>query len=81
MGKIYCSNCGFKNEFSSHRPSFCSSCGNPLGGIPSAVPNSHAKSFTDESLSDSTHVPKIRNLEYEVEYEKNKYKGSDLIDS
>jgi hypothetical protein len=81
MGKIYCPNCGFKNEFTARRPLFCSSCGTPFGKGPSTAPNANPQSFADESSSDSTHVPRIRNLEYEVEYEKNKYKGSDLIDS
>ena len=31
MQTIFCTECGAKNEYSSNRPKFCSSCGTPIG--------------------------------------------------
>lgn len=84
MGKIYCGQCGAKNEYNLTRPSFCASCGNPLG---SAVkPNinkiqNQPDVSIDEDSSDVLHVPNIRNLSYEVDFgEKNQFRGRDIIE-
>lgn len=82
MGKIYCSECGSKTEFSTVRPSFCSSCGSPFAGASSKskISRPPASNISDDE-TDSMHVPDIRKLSYNVDYGKlNKFTGKDIVE-
>ena len=43
MSFTYCKSCGYKNTYAIQPPNFCSSCGEPLGGISRAMPQVNNK--------------------------------------
>lgn len=79
MLSTYCQNCGQKNEYTTTKPKFCSSCGTPLTQGLNEVKGATAlkQSYTqarpikkevhDEDGTDVYEVPNISNLEYEIE--------------
>ena len=82
MLSTYCQHCGSKNEYSTVKPKFCSSCGQMLAGdyneaktSTQSKPSSFARKpiqqeVHDEDGTDVYEVPNISKLEYDVEYEK-----------
>lgn len=80
MSVTFCSSCGAKHEYNYAKPKFCSSCGNSFS-IQSTGPSvSRAKNSVvndeddydddnedDASNSDSSRVPNIRRLDFELE--------------
>jgi hypothetical protein len=80
MGSIYCPHCGSKNDYNLQRPNFCNSCGNSFVGSQAAQKINLSKpQDLNEDESDSTEVPELRSLAYEVSYEKTKYSGRDFV--
>jgi hypothetical protein len=79
MLSTYCQHCGSKNEYSSVKPKFCSSCGQMLAGdfneARAAVPaqqdsnpvSSQSISIDDPDGTDVYRVPNLRKLEYDIE--------------
>ena len=82
MLSTYCQHCGSKNEYSTVKPKFCSSCGQSLTGDFSeakAIDKSKPTFFTrkpiqrevhDEEGTDVYEVPQISRLEYDIEVER-----------
>lgn len=80
MLSTYCQHCGNKNEYSTVKPKFCSSCGQALAGdYNEAKTNTQSKpsffakkpiqrEIHDEDGTDVYEVPDISRLEYDVEY-------------
>jgi ribosomal protein L37E len=77
MLSTYCQHCGSKNEYSSVKPKFCSSCGQPLAGDfneakvatktqPKARSVAHIEDY-DADGTDIFEVPQISRLEYDIE--------------
>ena len=82
MRSIFCTNCGAKMEYSSEKPKFCSSCGEPVGAssvgsISSSktrAPNGKKPatiSEVGEDSTDATEVPHVTNLEYDIDVPQN----------
>jgi len=79
MLSTYCQHCGSKNEYSSVKPKFCSSCGQMLAGdfnqARAAVPaqqdpdpvSNQSMSIDDPDGTDVYRVPNLRKLEYDIE--------------
>lgn len=77
MLSTYCQHCGSKNEYSSVKPKFCSSCGQMLAGdfneartntkTVSKKVNTVKSENYDEEGSDIYEVPNISKLEYDIE--------------
>lgn len=74
MSNIYCSSCGAKNTYELKRPNFCNNCGASFTDSSSRkddsikVKEKKIESSLNEEESDSTFVPNISKLEYEVDY-------------
>lgn len=77
MLSTYCQHCGSKNEYSSVKPKFCSSCGQMLAGdfnearavtktVPRKAPVARSENY-DEEGTDVYEVPNISKLEYDIE--------------
>ena len=77
MLSTYCQHCGSKNEYSSVKPKFCSSCGQMLAGdynearnvqptVNKALPQ-RSHQIDDEDGTDIFEVPNISRLEYDIE--------------
>lgn len=82
MGSIYCPHCGSRNDYNLQRPNFCNNCGNSFIGskaAPKSNPIKNEPQKLNEDESDSTEVPNLRSLAYEVSYEKTKYSGRDFV--
>lgn len=82
MPDIYCPSCGFKNFFTSTRPKFCSSCGEPFSAGDASLREKKEKIMDiDEEGSDVFNVPNIANLQVDISYEGmgSVMKGSDLF--
>ena len=91
MANTYCTNCGYKNEYSIHPPKFCGGCGKPLGlsaaikDAPKtrALKTSKAREIDQgDDFSDIDYVPEIRGgLKVDVDYggSSRVIKGSDII--
>ena len=81
MLSTYCQHCGSKNEYSTVKPKFCSSCGQMLAGDYNEAKTStqlKSSSFArrqiqqevhDEDGTDIYEVPDIPKLEYEIEFQ------------
>lgn len=80
MANIYCPDCGKKHFFTLKRPEKCTSCGSDFSpsnkntlqkrnenSISEKTQNSNAS--YDEDYSDSSFVPKMRSLAYELNYD------------
>jgi len=77
MLSTYCQHCGSKNEYSSVKPKFCSSCGQMLAGdfnearavtqtVTRKAPVARSENY-DEEGTDVYEVPNISRLEYDIE--------------
>lgn len=84
MRSIFCTNCGAKLQYSSAKPKFCSSCGEPLSA--SAESRSHTKApprkiIEDDGETDATEVPSIGSLDYDIEmsHENNIFNLGDIL--
>ena len=78
MRSIFCTNCGAKIEYSSAKPKFCSSCGEPMSGsvasskkIAQRNAGSQKINQIGEDETDASQVPTIGNLEYDIEVPQN----------
>ncbi len=75
MQKTYCTSCGSKVEYSLQKPKFCSSCGEPLDIVNVAKNVTRQGSVASQRQETSgeetnySHVPKVKGLQYEVEYD------------
>ena len=73
MSSIYCPSCGFKNSFTSARPNFCSSCGQPFSSFAKVAPKQPDTSVSDHDLdeegSDIYDVPDVSKLDVDISYE------------
>jgi hypothetical protein len=77
MLSTYCQHCGSKNEYSSVKPKFCSSCGQMLAGDYNEAKTTQATvnktlarknlQIDDEEGTDIFEVPNISRLEYDIE--------------
>jgi len=77
MLSTYCQHCGSKNEYSSVKPKFCSSCGQMLAGdynearnvqpTVNKAPPQRSHQIDDEDGTDIFEVPNISRLEYDIE--------------
>jgi hypothetical protein len=71
MGKLFCSECGFKNEYALTRPKFCSNCGNNLSkegnNNKPTKKNISNLNDSDEDEVDVKEVPRIKKLEYDLD--------------
>ena len=88
MATLYCTECGYKNEYSIHPPNFCGGCGVSLGGKP---PLKESKSSTrrrkrreddyDPDETDIENLPDISKLDVDITYEGQGrvFKGQDII--
>ena len=83
MSILYCSECGYKNEYTLHPPNFCGGCGEKieLGGKGSPAKKktretrggelqkpSFAKKLDDDE-TDIDFVPNLKKLDIDVSYE------------
>jgi len=72
MSVKFCKKCGHKNVFVGAQPKFCNNCGNPFGANSQESIASYTKKpvaqveTLAEDESDSTFVPVIQRLEYDV---------------
>lgn len=82
MRSIFCTNCGAKMEYSSEKPKFCSSCGEPMSASSvGSISSSKTKKLTrvrpapigevGEDSTDATEVPHVGNLEYDIDVPQN----------
>lgn len=79
MSQIFCSSCGAKHQYTYSQPKFCSSCGQSFGSafLPPKKQEASARYNIDEEDEDDgentniQYVPKIRNLEVDVERDDN----------
>lgn len=80
MRSIFCTNCGAKIEYSSSKPKFCSSCGEPMsassvGSISKSkvTPSKQKRVIQEvgEDSTDATEVPQVGNLEYDIDVPQN----------
>lgn len=81
MLSTYCQHCGSKNEYSTVKPKFCSSCGQMLAGdyneaktstqskLSSFAQKPIQQEVQDEDGTDVYEVPNISKLEYDIEFE------------
>jgi len=81
MLSTYCQHCGSKNEYSTVKPKFCSSCGQMLAGDYNEAKTSTQSKLSafarkpvqqevhDEDGTDIYEVPDISRLEYDIEFE------------
>lgn len=61
MNHVFCTDCGFKIEYSYSKPKFCSSCGSKCGG--GILKKESKTSLKDESLAeDETSVDEVPNI-------------------
>ena len=74
MRSIFCTTCGAKIEYSSAKPKFCSSCGEPMDSSISSTNkvmqrNTERQKIKEigEDETDADQVPSIANLEYDIE--------------
>lgn len=86
MSFTYCKSCGYKNTYATQPPKFCSSCGEPLGGISKAMPQviskPSRKTIDDEDGEDIFDVPSVSNFKCKVlrsDMGTRKIKLSDLV--
>ena len=87
MTTLYCSECGYKNEYTIHPPNFCGGCGAKLKD---SIPDSRKKNKRggrasankdyDPDETDVDSVPNIGKLEVDVSYEGQArvFKGEDM---
>jgi len=85
MRSIFCTNCGAKIEYSSAKPKFCSSCGEPMSSsVAARLPNkarSRKIEELDDGQTDATEVPSISSIEYDIEVPRdNMFKLGDILD-
>ena len=94
MSTLYCTECGYKNEYSLHPPSFCGGCGARIDGVSSAEPQKSKSrpkrklkkptflEGKDDDETDIDYVPDIGKLDVDISYEGQArvFKGQDLID-
>ena len=74
MGKIYCEECGAKNEYEINKPNFCSNCGFNFKTKSKSNKINKASQEEDEykedknsDFSNASFVPKLSKLDYEVD--------------
>lgn len=72
----FCMNCGAKIEYALHKPNFCSSCGNPLGGTAKASIEP-AQEKKEEASDESFSRPS--KLDYSINTDQNKITFGDLV--
>jgi hypothetical protein len=86
MSILYCTECGYKNEYSIHPPNFCGGCGVSLGGE-KAPPKRKSKGGRrsaedhDPDETDIVELPDISKLDVEISYEGQGrvFKGGDIM--
>ena len=86
MTTLYCPECGYKNEYTLHPPSFCGGCGIRLGDSPPSktrkkkIRRSESAKEDDSDETDIYHVPDISKLDIDISYEGQArvFRGSDL---
>lgn len=86
MRSIFCTSCGAKNEYSSAKPKFCSSCGEPMApSVASTKRNVASRRATriqevGDDETDAHEVPQVSSLAYDIEVPQNNiYKLSDIL--
>lgn len=96
MQTIFCTECGSKNEYSSKKPNFCSSCGFSFVDQKSNQTDAKASNKKPirrsrpnvpqvelaEDETDIDYVPSISSLSYEITSEGNNiHKFEDIVDA
>ena len=83
MPFTYCTDCGYKNVFTTKRAKFCAGCGQPLvqNAQSSNNPNDITDSTVEEEQSDDSKIPRISKLEYSIDLAKGSHTIGDLINS
>ena len=76
MRSLYCTSCGSKMVYSSEKPKFCSSCGEPMSqGIKSSSSSFTKKrekiSEISEEETDASHVPEVTDFQCDIEVPQN----------
>ena len=74
MRSIFCTTCGAKIEYSTAKPKFCSSCGEPMSNSVASINKVMPKNMQRKKISqlgedetDADQVPSLANLEYDIE--------------
>ena len=90
MATLYCPECGYKNEYSIHPPTFCGGCGENISAGKSPEPKKSIKKRTNKAKArldsddetDIDYVPEIgQRLEVDISYEmegRRSMRGEDL---
>ena len=90
MSTLYCPDCGYKNEYSIHPPSFCGGCGGSLGkkakrgkARGKKLENRAKEEPLNDDETNIDYVPDIGKLDVEISYEGSAkvFKGRDLLPS
>ena len=87
MRSIFCTTCGAKIEYSSAKPKFCSSCGDPMSASVATVKKDRARRRparkileVGEDETDAYEVPELESLAYDIEVpQDNIYKLGDIL--
>ena len=82
MPFIYCTDCGYKNVYTTRQAKFCAGCGESLIGEKSPTPQvAQANSLEDDTSSERKGIPNIQKLEYTVDSVSRAPKIGDLINT
>jgi len=86
MPFIYCTECGYKNTFTTQKAKFCAGCGQPL--LKEVTRTARAKQVASSSpqsahhnLEPSEEIPNIQKLEYTVDLASKNPTIGDLINT
>ena len=70
----FCTDCGTKLEYKFSSPKFCSSCGNPVGGLNANASKRKLEETKPKKIeplndneTDAEYVPSLTKLEYEID--------------
>ena len=78
----YCTDCGYKNIYTTRQAKFCAGCGESLIGDQSPAPQiAQANSSQGDISSENKGIPNIQKLEYTVDAVSKAPKISDLINT
>ena len=78
----YCTDCGYKNIYTTRQAKFCAGCGESLIGEKSPAPQiAQANSSQGDISSENKGIPNIQKLEYTVDSVSKAPKIGDLINT